>query len=105
MCISVGELLNNIGTIAGLIGASAWLAPWVYKKFTKPALKGRVVSHFENAGKFNSKKCLMHFLALNVISLNRCFNIKKHLYQSNTRALLTITMGSYFGLEKMNGLV
>ncbi|MBM2833809.1 MAG: hypothetical protein HW406_970 [Candidatus Brocadiaceae bacterium] len=62
--------------ILALIGASAWLAPYVYKQFAKPSLKGRVVSHFENAGEFNSKKCLMHFLALNVTSLNRCFNIK-----------------------------
>jgi hypothetical protein len=76
MCITASELSNNIGTIAGLVGASAWLAPWVYKKLTKPELKGRIVSHFENAGEFNRKKCLMHFVALNVISLNRCFNIK-----------------------------
>jgi len=76
MCTYISEWSNNIVIIAGLIGASAWLAPWVYKKFSKPSLKGRVISHFENAGEFNHKKCLMHFLALNVISLNRCFNIK-----------------------------
>lgn len=76
MCITVSELFNNIGAIAGFIGASAWLAPWVYKKLSKPELKGRVISHFENQGEFNSKKCLMHFVALNVISLNCCFNIK-----------------------------
>lgn len=75
MCITASELSNNIGTIAGLVGASAWLAPWVYKKLTKPELKGRVVSYFLNAGKFNGKSCLMHFFALNVISVNRCFNI------------------------------
>jgi hypothetical protein len=76
MCFTASELTNNIATIAGLVGASAWLSPWVYKKLTKPELKGRVVSHFGNAGEFNSKKCLMYFVALNVISLNRCFNIK-----------------------------
>jgi hypothetical protein len=42
----------------------------VYKKLTKPDLKGRVVSHFANAGEFNSERCSRHFLSLNVISLN-----------------------------------
>ncbi|NVK29786.1 MAG: hypothetical protein HWE20_02195 [Gammaproteobacteria bacterium] len=70
-------MLNNIVPITtGIIGASAWLAPLVYKKLTKPELKGRAISHFVNEGQFNSEQCLMYFLALNVISLNRCFNIK-----------------------------
>jgi hypothetical protein len=68
--MNASEFLTNIGSIAGLIGAFAWLAAWVYKKLTKPDLKGRVVSHFENAGECNSERCLMHFLSLNVISLN-----------------------------------
>ena len=76
MDIKVGELLSIIGAITGIIGASAWLAPWVYKKLSKPNLKGRIISHLENKGESNSKQCLMHFLALNVISLNRPFNIK-----------------------------
>lgn len=76
MCFTASEWADNIATIAGLVGASAWLSPWVYKKFTKPELKGRIISSFENAGEFNHKKCLMHFVALNMISLNRSFNIK-----------------------------
>ncbi|MDD2747356.1 MAG: hypothetical protein PHG39_07375 [Acidithiobacillus ferrooxidans] len=76
MCVDINGWLNNIVAFSGPIGAAAWLAPWVYKRFSRPSLKGRLVSHFENAGNFNGKNCLMHFLAINVISLNRCFNIK-----------------------------
>lgn len=76
MCVDINGWLNSLVAISGPIGAAAWLAPWAYKKFSRPSLKGRLVSHFENSGEFNGKKCLMHFLAINVISLNRCFNIK-----------------------------
>jgi len=76
MCADINGWINSLVAISGPIGAAAWLAPWVYKKFSRPSLKGRLVSHFENSGEFNGKKCLMHFLAINVISLNRCFNIK-----------------------------
>ncbi len=62
--------------ILGLIGASAWLAPYIYNKLAKPTLKGRLVSHHQNSGQFNGRRCIMYFLALNVISLNRSFNIK-----------------------------
>jgi hypothetical protein len=76
VCIDINGFLHNLMVISGPIGAAAWLAPWAYKMISRPSLKGRLVSHFENAGEFNRKKCLMHFLAINVISLNRCFNIK-----------------------------
>jgi hypothetical protein len=74
MCVDTSDWLDKA---AVLIAASAWLAPWVYRKFTKPTLKGRLISHFENKGEFNSKPCLMHFLAINIISLKRSFNIKE----------------------------
>jgi hypothetical protein len=77
MYFTASEWANNIATIAGLVGASAWLSPWVYNKLTKPKLKGRIISYFYNPGEFNGKKCLMHFVALNMISLNRSFNIQK----------------------------
>ncbi|MFV1977144.1 MAG: hypothetical protein ACC651_15485 [Candidatus Scalindua sp.] len=68
--------VSYFGAISGLIGASAWLAPWVYQKFTKPIIEAKIVSKFENTGKSRSTPCLMHFLALNIISLRRSFNIK-----------------------------
>jgi hypothetical protein len=76
MFFTASEWANNITTITGLVGASAWLSPWVYKKFTKPELKGRVISQFTNDGEFNQREGLLHFIALNMISLNRSFNIK-----------------------------
>lgn len=76
MCLDINGWLNNLVVFSGPIGAAAWLAPWVYKKISRPSLRIRLVSHFKNAGEVNGKKCLMHFLAINVISLNRCFNIK-----------------------------
>ena len=68
--------LNYLVLFSGPIGAAAWLAPWVYKKISRPSLRGRLVSHFENLGQFNGKNCRMHFLAINIISLSQCFNIK-----------------------------
>ncbi len=74
---STSSWFSYLGSIAGLIGATAWLAPWVYQKFTKPTIEGRLISKFENEGKFKDSKYLMHFLALNLISLNKSFNIKE----------------------------
>jgi len=67
---------SNFGTIIGIIGASAWLAPWVYQKLTKPIIRAKLISHFENKGEFNSTPCLLYFLTLNITSLGRNFNIK-----------------------------
>lgn len=69
--------VSYLGAVAGLIGAFAWFAPLVYQIFTKPKIKAELVSKFENSGNFSGSDCLMHFLALNIISLNKCFNIKK----------------------------
>jgi hypothetical protein len=77
MAGSTSSWFSDLGAIAGLIGATAWLAPWVYQKFTKPSIEGRLISKFENAGKFKETDCLMHFLALNLISLDKEFNIKE----------------------------
>lgn len=96
MCADINGWINSLVAISGPIGASAWLAPWVYKKFSRPSLKGRLVSHFENAGEFNGKKCLMHFLAINVISLNRCFNIKDTQISVRYKGAITNYNGELF---------
>jgi hypothetical protein len=70
------EVKDILTIILSAIGATAWLAPWVFKKLSKPSLEGKLVSHFENIGEFNGKSCLLHFLAINLISLNGNFNIK-----------------------------
>lgn len=67
----------DIQFLLSLVGASAWLAPYVYRKLTRPSLKGKLVSLFANSGSFNQQRCLLYFVALNVISLHRHFNIKE----------------------------
>jgi len=76
VCKDTVGWLNYLALLSGLVGAAAWLAPWAYKKISRPSLKGRLVSHFENVGQLNGKYCQMHFLAINIISLSQCFNIK-----------------------------
>jgi len=53
----------------------AWLAPWVYSKSRKPKIKGKLISNFSNKGRFNNQDCIMHFMAINIISLNKPFHI------------------------------
>ena len=76
MSSGVNLFITYFGACAGIVGASAWLAPYVYKKIAKPNVRVKLISKFENIGKFNNKPCLMHFMALNTISLNKCFNLK-----------------------------
>lgn len=57
------------------VGAMAWAAPWVFKKFTKPQLKGRIISMLDNKGTYRGEPCLLNFIALNVVSLHKTFNI------------------------------
>ncbi|EHH2570918.1 hypothetical protein J7X09_004592 [Vibrio parahaemolyticus] len=73
----VSSFETSFTAIASIVGASAWLAPYCYKKFSKPIVKAKLISRFENAGSFNNKPCLMHFMALNIISLKKCFNLKE----------------------------
>ena len=75
MCSDISSWVTYFGAVSGVIGASAWLAPWAYSKFSKPTLKARTLSLFANSGKFNNKNCLLYFLALNITSLKKCFNI------------------------------
>lgn len=77
MAGSATSWFSDIGAFAGIIGATAWLAPLVYEKFTKPSIEGRLISKFDNEGKFKDSNCLMHFLALNLISLKKSFSIKE----------------------------
>ena len=72
----IDNLIKFLVEACGPIGAAAWFAPWVFKKLSKPSLEGKLVSHYENSGTFNGEPCLMHFLAINVISLGGNFNIK-----------------------------
>ncbi len=61
----------------GLVGAAAWFSPYIDKRFfSKPTLRGHLISNHLNQGKFNNKNGLMHFLAINVTSLHNSFNIK-----------------------------
>lgn len=76
MSSEVNLFITYFGACAGIIGASAWLAPYVYKKIAKPIIKVKLMSRLENIGVFNDSPCLMHFMALNIISLNKCFNLK-----------------------------
>jgi len=70
-------LVQYIGAIGGAVGTSAWLAPYVYKKLSKPTIKAKIISQLSNNGAFNNQNCLMHFMALNIISLKKCFNLKE----------------------------
>ena len=77
MMESTSIWISYIGCIAGLIGASAWLAPWVYQKLAKPKIAGKMISFVETTGSLNQSDCLLYFVALNLISLNKTFNIKE----------------------------
>lgn len=61
--------------ILSIAGALAWLAPWVYSKYRRPKIKGKLISEFSNKGRFNNRECIMHFMALNIISMNKPFHI------------------------------
>ena len=44
MAGSATSWFSDIGAFAGIIGATAWLAPLVYDKFTKPSIEGRLIT-------------------------------------------------------------
>ncbi len=48
-------------TIVAIIGALAWLAPWVYDVLQKPKLKGKLISQNMNKGYFRDKKIAIFF--------------------------------------------
>ena len=64
-------------TIVAIIGALAWLAPWVYDVLQKPKLKGKLISQNMNKGYFRDKEGLLYFLSVSIISLRKQFNIKE----------------------------
>jgi len=77
--------VSNFSQLTGIIGASAWFAPWVYQKFVRPDVKCQLMSIHGNPGIFIDKECTMHFLALNIISLNKEFHINMTKTQISTK--------------------
>ncbi len=100
MADNVTSWFSDLGTIAGIIGASAWLSPLVYEKFTKPIVEGRLISHFSNKGKFKESECLLNFLAINLISLKKSFNIKETKISVRYKGGKDIYSGSLFWARK-----
>ncbi len=66
---------EGLTLLIALVGASAWAAPWVFEKITKPKLEGRMICKVDNSGTFMNEPCLFYFTELNVVSLNKAFNI------------------------------
>ena len=64
-------------TVVAIIGALAWLAPWVYEVLQKPTLKGKLISQHMNKGFYTDKEGLLYFLSVSIISLRKQFNIKE----------------------------
>ena len=77
MVDSTNSFVSCFGTAAGLIGASAWFAPYVYRILSKPTIKAKIISELVSPDFANGKFGLRHFVALNIISLNKCFNLKE----------------------------
>ena len=78
LCIqTITEQKSNISweTIAGIIGALAWI-PWIFEKLSSSKIYGNVMSYILNSGKFNSKEGLMYFFKLSISCINKNFNVK-----------------------------
>lgn len=61
-------------TAIAILGALAWL-PWIYEKMNPSKLYGRLISNFENQGRFNQKTGTMHFLKLSISCMYKNFNV------------------------------
>jgi|GEM_PF-850653 len=85
--------LEYMPLLVSLVAASAWF-PYIHEKFfSKASLQGKLISNFPNVGEFNQKKGIMHFLAINVVSLNGCFNIKSVIIKVKYKNESTVYIG------------
>lgn len=70
---------DNLGVILtfilSIIGTLSWIPYLINKFLTRAKIKGRIISDFVNTGTFANKPCMMHFMAFNLISLYKTFNI------------------------------
>jgi len=96
--MSATSILTLIGS---LFGAAAWTAPYVYSKCSKPKLKARLVSCSGSEANVINELAYINFFALNMISLNKSFQMKDINIKVKYKGIDEYFVGDWIWLRKL----